>query len=248
MTSMRTVTAASVLGRALLSRMSRPRRAVGLVIVGALHAVIVVLSVVDGQAAGGAYLDGAVSYLLALAVPLVAVVLASDALGGEVEDRTLGFWLLTPAPRWVIAAAALGASMLTALAIALIGWLIGGVVAVAMGAPIGSVLALGLAVVVATCCYSALVVPLGLIAKPATSIAVTYVLVVENVLARALDNLAVLSPWRWALAAADAVRGSTSADLGSLNPGLGWPLVMTVVLLATSVGLTALLLGARDIE
>jgi len=92
-----------------LRALARSRR---LLVVAALLAVPVLLALVYVASEGKSNSEGFVielfvNLVLPILLPLTALIFATSALGGEIEDRTLLYLTLRPIPRWVIIVAKL---------------------------------------------------------------------------------------------------------------------------------------------
>lgn len=135
-------------------------------------------------------LDMIDNYGLRLATPIIALVLASAALGDFVDDRTLVYLWLRPVPRWQISAGAALASVGTALPLV--------VVPITLAAYLGTsdpTVALGAfaASTVGTLGYAGLFLALGFKLRRALVWGLAYILIWENFLARSVSFCAKLS-------------------------------------------------------
>lgn len=133
-------------------------------------------------------LDG---YLLAVAAPVVSLVLASAAFGDLVDDGTLVYLWLRPVPRWQLAGGAAIASVGTALPIVVVP----AVVAAAVGSG-GDTTAMGAAAAasaVAVLGYAGIFLALGLKIRRALVWGLAYILIWEGFVARGVAGAAKLS-------------------------------------------------------
>jgi ABC-2 type transport system permease protein len=175
-------------------------------------------------------------FMVPLLIPLTALLLASSALGSEVEDRTLLYLTLRPVPRLSIALGKLLAvSLLTVLLvevsialmclIALAG--LGGDGVLAAGAVAGLLGSLG---------YCSLFLPLGLLApRRGLIIGLGYILVWEATAAGISAVFATLSVRRYVLGAADATLDS--ARLASIrSAGVDGVASIVVLLVVVAAG------------
>ena len=150
-------------------------------------------------------LDG---LMIAGILPIISMVLATAALGNEVEDRTLSYLVLKPIPRWqivlpkLLAVIAVGGPVLVA----------GGVIATVLGASdLGAVIvpfdsrlqatfAVGLALFAGVVAYSSLFVWAGLMTNRALAFGLMYVFVWEGLLSTYLGGIRYLSVRGYTLA------------------------------------------------
>jgi ABC-2 type transport system permease protein len=135
-------------------------------------------------------LDMIDNYGLRIAAPIVALVLASAALGDFVDDRTLVYMWLRPVPRWQLAAGAALASVGTAVPLV--------VIPVALAAYLGTsdLTVAGAAAAssaVATVGYAGVFLALGFKVRRALVWGLAYILIWEGFLARTVSAAAKLS-------------------------------------------------------
>ncbi len=207
----------------LRTQLSIPR----LLGIGALSALAVVIGVFarfdsnPDQAAA----DAVASYGLGLLVPLATLWLGTSAIGDLIEDRLLVYLWLKPVPRWQLPAAALLATAtivvpLTALPLT----------ASALVAGAGTVAWATLAAAsLGALAYAGLFVAAGLWFRRAVWWGLAFVVIWENVIARAADG-----------AARFTVLGWTTSVLGLGSPGseefeAGSAAVAVVVLVAIAI-------------
>ncbi|MDP1793313.1 MAG: hypothetical protein Q8K63_04165 [Acidimicrobiales bacterium] len=173
-------------------------------------------------------------YGLHVFAPIVALVLASAALGDLVDDRTLVYLWLRPVPRWQIALGAACSSIGTAVPIV--------VVPMALAAALASgnataVFATAAATSVATIGYAGLFLALGFKVRRALVWGLAYILIWEEFLARGVGVAAKLSIGVYANSLLNHI-----ADLEGPKHGAG-PLASFLV--PTIVALVAIALTAR---
>ena len=146
--------------------------------------------------------------MIAGILPIVSMVLATAALGNEVEDRTLSYLVLRPIPRWrivlpkLLAVVAVGGPVLVG----------GGVIATVLGAshlgavivpfdsPLRAAFAVGLALSAGVVAYSAIFVWAGLMTNRALGFGLMYVFIWEGLLSTFLDGIRYLSVRGYTLA------------------------------------------------
>ncbi|MGB9357461.1 MAG: ABC transporter permease subunit [Acidimicrobiia bacterium] len=204
--------------------------------------------------------DAAITHVLAmivglyfpLLVPIVALIIASSALGDERRDGTLSFLVLRPIPRSVIALAKFAGAVLVAAGLNALG-------AVALGASYGIqtgswslVLPLAIGGIVASVVYASLAVPLGFFTNWSVLIGLVFVFIFENAVVSALSGLSSLSPWRIGLSAfSGLVPDDVATELSDIGvaslTGTGTAFVRTVVIAAVSIGVITVVLRRRDL-
>lgn len=195
----------------------------------------------------------AIGVFYSVAVPVVALIMASSALGDERRDATLSFIVLRPIPRTAIAGAKLAGGLATAYGLAGLGALALGVLMGARSGDWGYVLPMLAGTMVATATYVALFLPLGYITERATLIGLAFVFIWETAIAGTIPGLATTSPWRIGfsafldLAPSAVAREVPDFALGSLEPGVGGSLLKMALLLAVSTLVTGWILRRRDL-
>ncbi len=226
------------------------RRVLGLSSLTLLPAIIVALV---GRNAGDAeqLAQGLmVGVLLAVAIPVVALVNSSAALGDERREHLLPYLTLKPVPRVLIVAAAFVGSVASTLVIGGTGvvalWLASGWASGSwsLGWPaIVALIATGVS-------YGAVFIPVGYLFRRGTLIGLIYVFFWEAILASAVTTLASSSLWRIGLAAYLGMLADPADEfldlLGSVQPGVGGSLVKAGVLAVLSLVVTTWLVRSRD--
>ncbi len=191
--------------------LTRSRR---LIVVALLLAVPALLALVFRLSASGATDDGFTLQLfdllvLPLLLPLTALILATSALGGEVDDKTLPYLTLKPIPRLNVVAAKYIASALVCAAlveVALAVMYAVGAVGAFEGQTLGALLLAGLAGCLA---YTAVFLPLGLfLPRQGLIVGILYVVIWEGIAAGISTGLATLSVRRY-------VEGTLHLGLGT---------------------------------
>ena len=154
-------------------------------------------------------LDG---YGIRLAAPVIALVLASAALGDFVDDRTLVYLWLRPVPRWQIAVGAAVASIGVAIPLVVVPMTLAGY----LGAS-DTTLALGAAAscAVATLGYAGVFLALGFKVRRALVWGLAYILIWENFLARSVSFCAKLSVSIYARSLLDHIAGTKLPKYGA---------------------------------
>jgi ABC-2 type transport system permease protein len=177
--------------RLLLDSLLTKGRLITLGVLGLVPVILGVALRADEKAPADAAFKAIVeAYGLGLLVPVVCLVFASAALGDPVEDRTLVYLWLKPVARWRLAAAALGASLLVALPLAVIPTAVAVSVSGAKAALVRGAVA---GTVVAVLAYCSLFLALGLRVRRALVWGFAYVLIWEGAVARSARGAARLS-------------------------------------------------------
>ena len=176
--------------------------------------------------------------VLPILLPLTALIFATTALGGEIEDRTLLYLTLKPVARWtVIAAKLLAAALLTMLLVEVS--LAVTILLSAQSDSLGAVLLAGLGGCVA---YSSLFLLVGMLApRRGLIFGFIYVIAWEGTLAGLSTGLATLSVRRYVQGALDA--GLGASPLAHIQPadvdGRASALVLALVVIGGLVLCTA---------
>lgn len=189
---------------------------------------------------------------LPLVVPIIVLIVAASALGGERRDATLGFLVLRPLPRAGIAGAkALGAVIAACLVVVPAG-LLAAVVHLLLADDPRLLVAVPVAGAVATLAYAGPFLLLGFLTDRAVLVGLAYVLIVENGVISALPTLASLSPWRLGVAALaglapNVVPFLSDTALGSLRPGAWGAAGQAALITVVAVAAVTWLLRTRDL-
>jgi len=147
--------------------------------------------------------------LFAVLAPLAAVIFATNAFGGEVEDGTLIYLMAKPVPRWqtvmIKYLVALGVTLLIGFAGVLLPWF------ALRNAELPGSLAMGMlfGVLVSAMVYCALFVYIGLKTRRGLLFGLLYIVFFENVMSRNFDGVKSLSARELSLAAAQWASGGT---------------------------------------
>jgi ABC-2 type transport system permease protein len=220
--------------RALLGR----RRSLGVLLLAAVPVLVALILAVAGGLGPPATIavDVFSTLTLGLAIPLVALILGTGALGTQVDDGTIVYLLVKPVPRrTVILAAMLVAAPATA-ALAVPATLVSGFLVLGTTAPnLQAGMALG--ALLASVLYGTVFVTLSVLTGRALVIGLGYLLLWEGFVTSVLPGTQVLSIREYAMAIVNAVAGISPA-----RPGTGVdPLVAAAA--AAVVLVAAVLLG-----
>lgn len=198
-------------------------------------------------------LNSVVSLLLVPAIlPLVVAILATTALGEDVEDRTLALIVLRPIARWQIIAAKYIAVVILAAVPVLLTGIVTAAVAFA-GDPgaestfdyetvIKPVLGVVAGLVIGVVAYSATFMWLGLISGQALGIAVVYVFLWEGVAAGIFSGIRYLSIRSYSIVTMQNIGGEPLDTIGAiagsqiaLNVALGGAGAVVIAFLALTL-------------
>ena len=176
---------------------------------------------VDGpESTNGPFISTVLDALIiAGALPIVALVLATASFGNEVEDKTLSYLLLKPVPRWLIALP----KTLAPMAIGGPALVVSGVASTALGASaalfvvesdVRAVLAVGVAVLGGVIAYSSVFTWAGLVTTRALAAGLIYVFIWEGLLSTFLEGIRYLSIRAYVLA---VLHGIDEKSFGPLD-------------------------------
>jgi len=177
----------------------------------------VLFHVADSTTPSSEFADGITATLIASGIlPLVMLLLATSAFGTELADRTLGYLVLKPLPRWRIGAPKLIAPMLVGgVPVAISGLL---AVAIIENGDVGAAAATGIGLLIGAFAYAAIFTWAGLAMRHALIFGLIYVFIWEAVLAAYLDGVRFLSIRQFTLA---LIGGLDSKRLDTLDLSLG---------------------------
>ncbi len=190
--------------------------------------------------------------LIPIVLPLVVAILATTALGEDVEDRTLSYIVLRPVARWqIVAAKYIAVVILAAVPLLLLGGVTAAVAFVGDSnggsafdyetviKPILGVMA-GLAIGIVA--YSAAFMWLGLISGQALGIAIVYVFVWEGIAAGIFSGIRYLSIRSYSIITMQDIGGELLDTVGAiagsqiaLNVGLGGAAAVVIAFLALTL-------------
>lgn len=231
------------------------RRFLGLTALAVLPGVIVYLSTARAATASRleTFIGITVGFSFSVVVPVIALILATSALGDERRDQTLSFIVLRPMSRAWIA----GAKILAGIAAACV---VSGIGAVALGAAMGLrhgdwgyIVPLVIGAWIATVVYGSLFAPLGYLTERATLTGLAFVFIWEGAVAGAIGALASLSAWRIgfsafvALSPTEVLPFIPDFALGNVVPGAGGALLKAAIVFAIGTWFTTWILNTRDL-
>lgn len=180
---------------------------------------------------------------LGLMVPIVSLVLASSSLSDLVEDETIVYLWHRPAPRWMLALAAWGASFTVAGPLTVIPLTAAG--ALASGADATVVSATALTSAIAVLAYSGLFTLGGLMLRRALIWGLLYVFIWEQFVARVGGGASRLSIFSYP---SSVLERMTDVDLGMPEQwSMGAGLIVPIVVGLTAIALTSWRLNHIDV-
>jgi ABC-2 type transport system permease protein len=169
--------------------------------------------------------------IIGVLMPITALIFGTAAFGGEVDDGTLIYLMVKPAPRWTLALSKYVVAVAATLAISVPSILV--VWAVAGGAvPIRAPIAYAAGAVVGAIVYCAVFVTLGITSRRALALGLLYIIAFENVLSRNIAGARSLSVREFSLAVCKKIYGDNS-------PIIDPTVSMTTVLVMGSLMLAA---------
>jgi ABC-2 type transport system permease protein len=230
-------TLASISLRGLLNR----RRTLLLALFGGLIIIVALLYRLAGEPE-----DEAVAFTgqllanfgLTVLLPVVAVIVATAALGSELDDGTIIYLLAKPIPRWLVVAVKAVVAWLVVAALVCPAILVAGVVA--RGGDAGQGMAYAAAAALGALEYTVLFLALSLVTSRALVVGLAYVVIWEGVVAGLFEGTRAFSVRQHALAVAEAIGPSDTVDAAlALSSALAVGAVITVA---------ALILAMRRLE
>ena len=225
----------SITLRALLGR----RRTLLLALVGGLVILATVLYRLGGpsEAESLDVMNGLLGdFGIGVVLPLVAVIVATAALGAELDDGTIVYLLAKPVPRSRIVLVKLVVALLIVIVLVVPAILIAGLI----GHPNPDLaIGYGAAAAFGALEYTAVFLALSLVTSRALIIGLAYVVVWEGVIAGLFAGTRIFSVRQHALAVADAVGGAASTA-AELDPAIAVVVGIVVTVLATALAVRRL--------
>jgi len=197
--------------RVTLLQLIGRRRSIGLVVLAAVPAVILLLVGLNqpDRETEEFFRLGVLPLILGVTVPIIAIILGSASLGDERTHKTISYLALRPIRREFIAAAKLVAAWLASFLVAGSGAFLA---AVALGITVGSwdeMLAIMVATAISTLGFVAFMQVVGYITDRAVVIGLAYLLIWEGIVTGAASAVATTSIWRMG---ASAYAGIVAGD------------------------------------
>lgn len=213
------------------------RRALWALVLAAIPALLALLMQAEGGGDAREALDDMAGLfqvmIVAVLLPIVALVVGTSVFGAEVDDGTITYVLGKPVPRWrivlvrVVVAGLLTAAVLVpaTLASTMIG--LRGVDAPGVAAGFTAAVAAG------SLLYCALFVALSLSTRRALVAGLAYVVVWEGLLSNTFGGSRALSIRQYTLSIADGLVNMRGNDLSRLNLNTALVMAVVVTVLAT---------------
>jgi len=227
----------------LYRRIMRRGRVIGLLALSSVPALVFWLAAFDApdDDLTALYTDtiSSVGYTFAIA----ALILTTATLRDERDSGTLPYIYMRPIARLSMAVQSIAAGTAAALVIGVGGWLACVLASLAVGGGIDMPLPSLALFVAAAFGYAAIFVPLGYLVPRALLVGLGYILVLETILAYAVEGIAQFSIWRISLSIyaglEDGIGEVAQANLGPVTPGVGGGIAkLAIVLLLGLVALT----------
>ncbi len=162
--------------------------------------------------------------LILVVLPLSVAIIATTALGEDVEDRTLSFIILRPVPRWqIVGAKFLAVVVISAIPVLLFGAATAGVAFIDDVESIGTyenvepVLGVVAGLILGVLAYSAAFMWLGLISGQALGFAIVYVFLWEFVAAGIFSGIRYLSIRSYSIITMSDLGGEQLSEFGALG-------------------------------
>ncbi|HSW43674.1 MAG TPA: ABC transporter permease subunit [Patescibacteria group bacterium] len=220
--------------RGLLGR----RRSLGVVILAAAPVLVaLILSIAGGLGAPAALaFDVFSALLLGLAIPLVALILGTGALGTQIDDGTIIYVLVKPVPRRTVILAAMLVAALATATLAVPSTLLSGLLVLGTNYP-GLQVGMALGAFVASVLYGTVFVTLSVFTGRALVVGLGYVLLWEGLVTTLLPGTRTFSIREIALACVSAVSGSNPAGSGTgIDPFLAAAIAGVALVVAVTLG------------
>lgn len=183
---------------------------------------------------------------LPVLLPFIALIFSTDALGTEVDDRTLIYLTLRPVPSWAITLAKFAACSLVTVVAIWVALVPGFLVFNGAAGPRGLLPALLIGSVAGALAYAALFMLLGLLVRRALLVGAVYILLWETALAALSTGAAHLSVRFYALAIAGGVMRADYLIPDSILTTL--PSLLTALIFLIVVSALALWLTTRYVR
>ncbi|HEX9762480.1 MAG TPA: hypothetical protein VGA97_05195 [Acidimicrobiia bacterium] len=235
----------------LYRRMMKRGRVIGLLALASVPGLVVWLVSFDTPVDRRALIYPEVLSSTGYSFAIATLILTIATLRDERDAGTLPYIYMRPIPRPAFAISSILAGAATALTIALGGWAVSLIAVLAVGVDIGVALPGLTLFAVAAAGYAAVFVPLGYLVPRALLIGLGYVVVLESIIASAVDGLAQISIWRIAVSvyadlAPDFSEDTADIILGPVAPGAWGGLAKIGVVLVLGWAVLTWSLRRRD--
>ncbi|MXZ89585.1 MAG: ABC transporter permease [Dehalococcoidia bacterium] len=180
-------------------------------------------------------------------LPLTALVLATAALGSEIEDGTIVYLLSKPAERWRIVAGKLLAAWGATTALVLASAVIGGLLTLAGEGDTRIVGGFVIAIAVGSLAYSSVFVLLSLVTSRALFVGLAYAFIWEAVITNFAPGVQRFSIREFTASIAEAA-ADTSPWVFDAALGLTYSVILVVVVTAVAAGLAVVRLARFELS
>ena len=208
-----------------MGRLIRRRRSIGMFILTASLAPMVLLPGLNRSAEDVAELYNSLTIGLGMSIlyPVTALVVSTAALGEERKAHTIPFLLLKPVSKWVTALGVVIAAAIVSFTILEAGVLVTWLVAAVMSGEWSIGVPTTVAVALQSLASAALFVPLGLVLNRATLAGLGYLFIWEGIFSSIIEGIQASSIYRIVLSAwADlAAMTPDTYDMARFDPGPG---------------------------
>lgn len=204
-----------------------------------------------GQSAGAFLNDVFREFGVPVLVPLVTLILATGAIGDEVEDKTLAYLVLKPIGRFRIVAEKFFAVVIVSTLALWLGMILTWLIAARSSAPdsVDVVSSLGIAILVGVLGYGAVFLLISLVIPRALVVGIIYTVIWEGLLSRPdlLPGAWVMSIRHYVLSIQTRVLGDSAPPLDNAVQ-LFSAIAFIVAIVAVSLLLTTLRLRTMNLE
>ena len=180
-------------------------------------------------------------------LPLTALVLATAALGSEIEDGTIVYLLSKPAERWRIVAGKLLAAWGATTALVLASAVIGGLLTLAGEGDTRIVGGFVIAIAVGSMAYSSVFVLLSLVTSRALFVGLAYAFIWEAVITNFAPGVQRFSIREFTASIAEAA-ADTNPWVFDADLGLTYSVILVVVVTAVAAGLAVVRLARFELS
>ena len=236
--------------RHLVRRTLRGKRLIGTSLLASVGGIAAWISM-TGQAIDVAVstYQNVISTVPAATLSIALLIVTSATLRDERDGGTLPYIYMSPVPAWNFSSSAAIAALISALWVAVVGWVPGWLGAGVITGDWNLALpALGL-YLIAAAGYTALFLALGYLFDRSLIIGLAYIFVWEGIIATAVPGLASSSVWRIAMSSyadLETLPRDALDVLGSVTPGVGGATVTVTVLVGLSTALLTWAVRFRD--
>ncbi|MCY3883243.1 MAG: ABC transporter permease subunit [Chloroflexi bacterium] len=180
-------------------------------------------------------------------LPLTALVLATAALGSEIEDGTIVYLLSKPAERWRIVAGKLLAAWGATTVLVLASAVIGGLLTLAGEGDTRIVGGFVIAIAVGSMAYSSVFVLLSLVTSRALFVGLAYAFIWEAVITNFAPGVQRFSIREFTASIAEAA-ADTNPWVFDADLGLTYSVILVVVVTAVAAGLAVVRLARFELS